>query len=174
MKQLVDYVCSIPDFPKPGIIFRDITPLTENADGLARSIDELATKAIALGPFDKVAAPEARGFIFGAALAKQLEVGFISIRKPGKLPRATVSTSYELEYGTSELHIHTDSIRPGERILLLDDLLATGGTILACRKLIESQGGVVVGCGFVIELVDLHGRDKLGDNVFSLCTFEGE
>ena len=179
MKQLADYICSIPDFPKPGIIFRDITPLIENADGFSRAVDEMVEKSRSFGPIDKIAAPEARGFIFGAALARQLNAGFVPMRKPGKLPRPTVSTSYALEYGTNELHIHTDSIRKGERILLIDDLLATGGTMLACRKLIEGQGGIVVGCGFVIELTDLHGRDLLCPaasdfNIFSLITFEGE
>ena len=175
MKELADYICSIPDFPSPGIIFRDITPLIESGDGFMRAVVAMAETASGLGPIDKIAAPEARGFIFGAPLAAALGVGFIPIRKPGKLPRETVSVAYTLEYGTDTLQIHKDSVKPGERILLVDDLLATGGTIGACKKLFEEQGAEVVGFSFVIELTDLKGREKLNHrNVFSLITFEGE
>lgn len=175
MKSIADYIRSIPDFPSPGIIFRDITPLIESAEGFSQAVNALAEAAQGLGPIDKIAAPEARGFIFGAPLAAALGVGFVPIRKPGKLPCETVSVSYSLEYGTDELHIHKDSIRQGDRVLILDDLLATGGTIGACRDLIQGQGGVVVGFSFVIELVDLKGRARLNHpQVHSLITFEGE
>ncbi|MDO4586861.1 MAG: adenine phosphoribosyltransferase [Planctomycetia bacterium] len=174
MKPLIDYIRSLPDFPKPGIIFRDITPLIENAESFAKTIEELTKAVQSFGKIDKIAAPEARGFIFGAPLSVALNAGLIPVRKPGKLPYKTVSVSYELEYGTDSLEIHEDSIKPGDRVLILDDLLATGGTINACRQLIEQQGGIVVGFAFVIELVDLKGRQKLGENVKSLITFEGE
>ena len=174
MKNLADYIRSIPDFPKPGILFRDITTLIENGEGFRQTIDELTAKAETLGPIDVVAAPEARGFVFGAPLAARLGAGLVLMRKKGKLPRKTVSRRYQLEYGTDEIHIHEDSIKPGRRVLVIDDLLATGGTIDGCCRLIESQGGEVVGVGFVIELSDLGGREKLaGRNVFSLVTFPG-
>lgn len=174
MKPLADYIRSIPDFPKPGILFRDITTLIENPDGLRRAVNELVERAKTLGKIDKVASPEARGFVFGAPVAAELGTGLILMRKRGKLPCATVSVSYELEYGTDELHIHTDSIRPGERILIIDDLLATGGTMYGAKNLIEQNGGLVVGVGFVIELIDLGGREKFGDSpVFSLIEFPG-
>ncbi|MDO5580334.1 MAG: adenine phosphoribosyltransferase [Planctomycetia bacterium] len=175
MKTLADYIRSIPDHPKPGIIFRDITPLIESKEGFAESIDQLEKKCRDLGPIDIVAAPEARGFIFGAPLAMRLGAGFVPLRKPGKLPCKTVSVSYSLEYGTDELQMHVDSVKPGDRVLLLDDLLATGGTIEAAGRLIEQNGGTVAGCAFVIELVDLNGRTRLNNrNVISLITFEGE
>lgn len=175
MKKLSDYIRSIPDHPKPGIIFRDITPLIENKEGFAEAIHLLETECRKWGPIDIVAAPEARGFIFGAPLAMRLGAGFVPLRKPGKLPCETVSVSYSLEYGSDELHMHADSIKPGDRVLLLDDLLATGGTIEAAARLIEQNGGSVVGTAFVIELVDLKGRDRLNNrNVVSLITFEGE
>ncbi len=175
MKPLVDYIRSIPDYPKQGIIFRDITPLIQNPEGFAQTIDQLANKIQKYGKIDKIAVPEARGFIFGAPLAKQLGAGLILLRKPGKLPCKTYSITYQLEYGTDELHMHQDAITPGDRILLLDDLLATGGTTKACRQLLEDHGGKVVGCAFVIELVDLKGRSQLNNmDVVSLITFEGE
>ncbi|MDO5565608.1 MAG: adenine phosphoribosyltransferase [Planctomycetia bacterium] len=175
MKSIADYIRSIPDFPSKGIIFRDITPLIENSQGFSQAVTAMAEAARALGPIDKIAAPEARGFIFGAPLAAVLGVGFVPIRKPGKLPCETVSVSYSLEYGTDELHIHKDSICEGDRVLIVDDLLATGGTIDACRNLIQGQGGIVVGFSFAIELVDLKGRAKLNHpQVNSLVTFEGE
>lgn len=174
MKPLIEYIRSLPDFPKPGIIFRDITPLIENAESFAKTIEELTIAAESFGKIDKIATPEARGFLFGAPLSVALKAGLVPVRKPGKLPYKTVSVSYELEYGTDSLEIHEDSIKPGDRVLILDDLLATGGTVNACRQLIEQQGGIVVGFAFVIELVDLKGRQKLGENVKSLITFEGE
>lgn len=173
-KQLADYIRSIPDFPKPGILFRDITTLIEDRDGFRLAVGRMVEEAKKFGPIDSVAAPEARGFVFGAPVAAALGAGLILMRKRGKLPRETVAVSYQLEYGTDELHIHRDSIRPGKRILLIDDLLATGGTMAAAKNLIEENGGKVVGCGFVIELVDLGGREKLGGkNVFSLIEFPG-
>ncbi len=175
MQDLSKYIRSIPDVPKPGIIFRDITPLIEDKNGLRETIEQLAAAVSVLGPIDKIAAPEARGFIFGAPLALKLGAGFIPLRKPGKLPCKTLSVSYSLEYGTDELHMHEDSIQPGDRVLLLDDLLATGGTVNACRELIQKANGVPIGAAFVIELTDLKGRQNLSDfPVFSLISFEGE
>lgn len=174
MKPLTDFIRSIPDFPKPGILFRDITTLIESPEGFRRAATELTQQAKAFGPIDKVASPEARGLVFGAPVAAALGAGLILMRKPGKLPRQTVSVSYQLEYGTDELHIHTDSIRPGDRILIIDDLLATGGTMSGAKNLVEQNGGQVVAVGFVIELVDLEGRKKFGSTpVFSLMEFPG-
>lgn len=174
MKPLADYIRSIPDFPAPGILFRDITTLIENSDGFRQAVNGLAESAKKFGPIDKVASPEARGFVFGAPVAAELGAGLILMRKKGKLPCETVSVTYQLEYGQDEIHIHKDSIQPGDRILVIDDLLATGGTIQGCCRLIEKNGGEIVGAGFVIELVDLGGRDKLaGREVFSLIEFPG-
>lgn len=159
---LKDYVASIPDYPKPGVIFRDISPLM--ADGTAyreatkQIVDYAKEKAI-----DMVVGPEARGFIVGCPVAFELGVGFAPVRKPGKLPRETISVSYELEYGTDTLTLHADAIKPGQRVLVCDDLLATGGTVKATIELIEKLGGIVVGCAFLIELEELHGREKIKD-----------
>ncbi|EOH88226.1 adenine phosphoribosyltransferase [Enterococcus asini ATCC 700915] len=159
---LKDYVASIHDYPKPGIIFRDISPLM--ADGAAyreatkQIVDYAKEKAI-----DMVVGPEARGFIVGCPVAFELGVGFAPVRKPGKLPRETISVSYELEYGTDTLTLHADAIKPGQRVLVCDDLLATGGTVKATIELIEKLGGIVVGCAFLIELEELHGREKIKD-----------
>lgn len=159
---LKDYVASIPDYPKPGIIFRDISPLM--ADGAAyreatkQIVDYAKEKAI-----DMVVGPEARGFIVGCPVAFELGVGFAPVRKPGKLPRETISVSYDLEYGTDTLTLHADAIKPGQRVLVCDDLLATGGTVKATIELIEKLGGIVVGCAFLIELEDLNGREKIKD-----------
>jgi adenine phosphoribosyltransferase len=175
MKPLADYIRSLPDFPKPGIIFRDIVPLIENQQGLRDAIDTLREGVSSWGKIDKIAAPEARGFVFAAPLAYLLNAGVVLMRKPGKLPFKTVSEEYSLEYGTNTIEMHADSIKPGERVLILDDLLATGGTVAACRNLIERQGGVVIGAAFIIELVDLKGRDKLQNlPVFAPVVFEGE
>ncbi len=175
MKPLADYVTSLPDFPKPGIIFRDITPLIGSPEGLKGAIDGLLEAIADWGKIDKVASPEARGIVFGVPLAMRLGAGFVPIRKPGKLPRKTISVDYELEYGTNTLHMHDDAIQPGDRVLILDDLLATGGTVDACRQLVEKSGGTAVGAAFVIELDDLKGREKLADlPVCSLIHFEGE
>ena len=152
----------VPDFPKPGIMFKDITPLLAHPEGFAASIDLLAESAAAMGA-DLVAGPEARGFLFGLPLAQKLGVGFVPIRKKGKLPAKTVEESYELEYGTDTVQMHEDAIPAGSKVVLVDDLLATGGTMGACCRLAEKTGGQVVGCLFAIELDFLEGRPKLGD-----------
>ncbi|RKX71022.1 adenine phosphoribosyltransferase [candidate division WOR-3 bacterium] len=156
------FIRDIPDFPKPGIIFKDITPLLLDPDAFGWTIEALA-RGFAWDRIDKVASVEARGFIFGAGVARYLKVGFIPIRKPGKLPYQTIAEEYELEYGTDRLEIHTDAVKAGEGILIIDDLLATGGTALATAHLVEKLGGRVVGIGFVIELAFLKGREKLKD-----------
>ncbi|MGB3614534.1 MAG: adenine phosphoribosyltransferase [Elainellaceae cyanobacterium] len=150
----------IPDFPKPGILFRDITTLLSDPDGLCHTIDSLAA-AFADLSVDYVVGMESRGFIFGVPLACQLKRGFVPIRKPGKLPAAVHSAEYELEYGTDQLEMHQDALAPGSRILVVDDLIATGGTARATAELIEKADCQVVGFGFVIELMDLGGRNQL-------------
>ena len=155
-------VRNIPDFPKPGILFRDITPLIGDAEGFAQLVEEMA-QPLREQDVEIIVGPEARGFIFGAALANTLHAGLVPARKPGKLPYETISHQYGLEYGTDELQIHVDAIKPGQRVAIVDDLLATGGTALACAKLVEQAGGVVVGFVFAIELTDLNGRKTLGD-----------
>jgi adenine phosphoribosyltransferase len=157
---LKSLVRNIPDFPKEGILFRDITPLIGNADGFHELIDRMAS-ILREKNVDVIVGPEARGFIFSAALAEALNVGLVLARKPGKLPYKTISYEYALEYGTDTLQIHEDSILPGQRVAVVDDLLATGGTALACAKLCEKAGGTVVDCCFVIELCDLPGRETL-------------
>jgi adenine phosphoribosyltransferase len=152
----------IPDFPKPGILFRDITTLLRDPTGLKYSIDTLAAKVIDLQP-QYIVGMEARGFIFGAALAYKLEIGFIPVRKPGKLPADVHSVEYALEYGTDKLEIHQDAVVPGSRILIVDDLIATGGTAAATAKLLQELGSTLVGCAFVIELDALNGRSLLPD-----------
>lgn len=153
-------VRDIPDFPKKGILFRDITPLIGNADAFEALVETMA-KPLREKDIDMIVGPEARGFIFGVALANALHAGFVPARKPGKLPYETIGYRYGLEYGTDELQIHVDAIRPGDRVVIVDDLLATGGTALACAKLVEKAGGVVEGFVFAIELCDLNGREKL-------------
>jgi len=168
MDALARLIRDVPDFPKEGIIFKDITPLLADPAGLAEAIDRLAEP---LADAEVICGAESRGFIFGAAVAIKLGVGFVPIRKPGKLPCPTLSAGYELEYGTDTLEIHADGIRPGQRVGMIDDLLATGGTMAACCQLIEQLGGQVAGIGFLIELAFLHGRDKLeGYPVRSLIT----
>ena len=165
------HIRDVPDFPKPGILFKDITPLLSDPGALRSAVDGLAA-AFGGGKVDLVAAAEARGFLFGTPLALALNVGFVPIRKPGKLPYQTASMSYDLEYGTDRLEMHADAIAPGQRILLLDDVLATGGTMAACCKLVEGAGGVVVACAFVVELGFLEGRKLLrGREIFSLITY---
>ena len=167
---------TIPDYPKPGIMFRDITTLLTDARGFRRAVDELV-QPLAGAKIDKVAGIEARGFILGGAIAYQLSVGFVPIRKKGKLPYETLSEQYALEYGVDEVEIHTDAIEKGERVLLVDDLIATGGTALAAIRLIERAGGEVALCSFVVDLPDLGGADKLraaGKDVVTLISFEGE
>ena len=162
---------SIPDFPKKGIIFRDITTLIADAEALHEAADALAE------PFhdekvDLVVCPEARGFIFGALVADRLGAGLIPVRKPGKLPAKTIQRTYDLEYGTDTLTIHADAIKRGQRVLVLDDLLATGGTVKACCDLVKELGGKVVGIAVLIDLAFLHGRGKLAEyEVFSILTY---
>ena len=158
--ELEKYIRSIPDFPKKGILFRDITPLLADARALAAAVDALCA-GFTEADIEYVAAVEARGFIFGAAVARKLGVGFVPIRKKGKLPFKTESVSYDLEYGTDTLEVHSDAIVKGARVLMLDDLLATGGTMAAACKLIEKIGGQIVGISFLIELGELAGREKL-------------
>jgi adenine phosphoribosyltransferase len=162
---------AIPDFPKPGILFRDIMPLLQDAQSLRAAVDRMAEWAVGRH-VDVVLGAESRGFILGSALAYALNAGFVCARKPGKLPYATVSESYELEYGSDALEVHEDAITPGMNVLVHDDLLATGGTASAKVRLVEKMGGNVVGATFLIELAGLHGRDKLPDvEVYTLITY---
>lgn len=156
------YIRDIPDYPKPGILFRDITPLLADSGAFDSSIRLLAEPFRGRG-IQKVAAVEARGFIFGGALARELGAGFVPIRKKGKLPWHTMAESYALEYGTDTLEMHTDACTPGESLLIVDDLLATGGTVAAVRRLVEKQGAVISGMAFLVELDFLHGRDLFPD-----------
>lgn len=156
---LATFLRDVPDFPKPGILFKDITPLLAEPRALAAAIDRFA--ALDFGKVDKIAAIESRGFLFGAPLALRHGIGFVPVRKPGKLPWKTNRVEYVLEYGTDAVEIHQDAIRPGERVLLVDDLLATGGTMGAACQLVEACGGAVAGCAFVVELCFLPGREKL-------------
>lgn len=162
----------VPDFPKKGILFYDITTLLKNSTALQATIDSL-TKTYQDQPIDAIVGMESRGFIFGMPLAHQLGVGFIPVRKPGKLPAETISESYALEYGTNTLEIHTDAIETGQNILIVDDLLATGGTAKATCQLIEKLGGKIMGLAFIIELTFLNGRDQLsGYDIFSLLKYD--
>lgn len=158
--KLADYIRCIPDFPKPGILFRDITPLLANGPAFRQAIAELAQPFRDQG-VELIAAAEARGFIFAAPLALELKAGLVPIRKPGKLPGKCLSHTYDLEYGTDTLQIHADAIPTGAGVLVVDDLLATGGTIDACCQLVEKAGGKVVGCAFVIELTGLGGAKRM-------------
>ena len=174
MKKLEEYVTSIPDFPEPGIIFRDVTTILQDADGLQMAIDGLMD-AVKDVHFDVIAGTESRGFIFGMPLAYNLHKPFVLIRKKGKLPRETMEKEYALEYGTAAIEIHKDAIRKGQRVLLVDDLIATGGTIQAAAELIEELGGEVVKIVFVMELAGLKGREKLAKyDVSSLIRYEGK
>jgi adenine phosphoribosyltransferase len=169
---LTRYVRVIPDFPKPGILFRDITPLLADAAALRETVSRLADPYRNL-PIDVVAAAEARGFIFAAPLAIELGKGFVPVRKPGKLPFTTRRFCYDLEYGSDTLEIHSDAIRPGERVLLVDDLLATGGTMQACCRLVQECGAEIVGCAFVIELTGLAGARRIAPHkTFSLLKYD--
>ena len=159
---LTQFIRSIPDFPRPGILFRDITPLMGDPAAFRCAVDRLAER-FAGDRIEKVCAAEARGFLFASALGYKCGWGVVPVRKPGKLPWETDSASYALEYGEAVLHMHTDAVRPGERVLIIDDLLATGGTARAMRDLVERQGGNAVAAGFVVELADLNGRNALGD-----------
>lgn len=174
MSEVEKYIKSIPDFPQPGIIFRDVTSVTENPEGMKLAIDEM-DKLLEGVDYDVIAGAESRGFIFGAPLAYKNDKGLVLVRKKGKLPRETVEMSYDLEYGQATIEIHKDSIKPGEKVVLVDDLVATGGTIEAAAKLIESLGGIVVKMVFLIELTDLKGRERLSKyDVASVVQFEGE
>lgn len=174
MKKLEEYVRSIPDFPEPGIIFRDITTILQDPDGLHMSVDRIL-KDLEGVDFDVVVGPESRGFIFGVPVAYALHKGFVPVRKKGKLPCKTVSMEYDLEYGSAVIEMHEDSIKPGQKVVIVDDLIATGGTTEAIIKLIEKLGGEVVKICFVMELAGLHGRDRLEDyQVDALITYEGK
>ena len=163
----------IPDFPQPGILFRDITPLLASPPAFQRVMD-LLVERYAQQDIDRIVAIESRGFLFGAALADRLSVGLAIVRKPGKLPFRTVRHEYDLEYGTDAVEMHVDAVSPGDRVVVVDDLIATGGTAGATVALVRELGGEVAECAFVIELAGLHGREKLGDvPVFALLTYEG-
>ena len=174
MKKIEEYVRSIPDFPEKGIIFRDITSVLQDADGLKLAIDSMI-KLLDGVDFDVVVGTESRGFIFGVSIAYALGKPFVPVRKKGKLPCETISEKYDLEYGSAEIEMHKDSILPGQKAVLVDDLIATGGTIEACTKLIERLGGEVVKIIFLMELAGLKGRDKLAKyDVSSVITYEGK
>ncbi|MBR4698016.1 MAG: adenine phosphoribosyltransferase [Candidatus Methanomethylophilaceae archaeon] len=172
--ELKDYVTTIPDFPKPGIMFRDITTVVSSAEGLKMSIDQMVDQLKNID-FDLVAGSESRGFVFGTPVAYALGKGFVLVRKKGKLPRETISQEYDLEYGTATLEMHKDAIKPGDRVVIVDDLIATGGTTEAMIKMIERLGGKVVKICFVMELAGLGGRGRLkGYDVTSLIRYEGK
>mgnify|MGYP006108044761 CR=1 FL=1 len=167
---------TVENYPIDGVMFRDITTLLEDSEGLRESIDKLVERYKDL-KINKIVAIEARGFILGAPLAYLLNIGLVLIRKPGKLPFETIDQEYKLEYGSDRVEIHTDSIKKGESVLIIDDLIATGGTVEAAVKLVERLDGEIVECCFIIDLPDLGGREKLeknGQKVFTLCEFEGE
>lgn len=180
IEELKTYVRDVPDFPKPGIVFKDITPLLASPQAFPRTIDLLEHEVIYVRKntytenFDMFAAAESRGFLFAAPLADRMEKGLTILRKPGKLPYVTHKYEYDLEYGKSEMHMHVDAVTPGSRVIVVDDLLATGGTVEACCKLIEKGGGHVIGCLFVVELEALGGRQRLeeiGYPVYSLLRY---
>ena len=174
MKKIEEYVKSIPDFPEKGIIFRDVTSVLQDADGLHLAIDEMQ-KFLEGVDFDVIAGTESRGFIFGVPIAYNLHKAFVPVRKKGKLPRETVSAEYELEYGKAEIEMHKDAIQPGQKIVLVDDLIATGGTIEAAARLVEELGGEVVKIIFLMELEGLKGRENLkGYDVESVNHYEGK
>ena len=169
---LKNYIAEISDFPIPGILFRDITPLMADGEAFAEASQRIIDFATQVGA-EVVVGPESRGFIFGCPVAHAMKIGFVPVRKPGKLPRETVSYKYDLEYGSNELHIHSDAIRPTQGARIVDDLLATGGTVEVTISLIEELRGNVVGCAFLIELTSLNGRDKLKDvDVFTVMSYE--
>lgn len=174
MKGIEEYVRSIPDFPEEGIIFRDVTSVLQDADGLKLAIDSLIALLDGV-EFDVIVGTESRGFIFGVPIAYALGKPFVPARKKGKLPCETVSVTYDLEYGSAEIEMHKDAIRPGQKVVLVDDLIATGGTIEACAKMVELLGGEVVKIIFLMELAGLKGRDKLQQyDVASVITYEGK
>ncbi|MBR5421502.1 MAG: adenine phosphoribosyltransferase [Lachnospiraceae bacterium] len=174
MKDIKDYIRTIPDFPQKGIMFRDITTLIQNADGLKLAVDSMCD-AVSDLDYDVIAGAESRGFVFGAPMAYREHKPFVLIRKKGKLPGQTVSQSYDLEYGSTEIEMHTDSFEKGAKVLIVDDLIATGGTTDAMIKLVEKLGGEVVGVCVLIELPDLKGREKIaGYRLDSIVSYEGE
>ena len=174
MKKIEEYVRSIPDFPEPGIIFRDITSVLQDADGLQLAIDSMINLLDGV-EYDVVAGTESRGFIFGVPIAYEMHKPFVPVRKKGKLPCETISQSYDLEYGQATIEMHKDSIKPGQKVVLVDDLIATGGTIEAAIKLVEQLGGEVVKVIFLMELAGLKGRERLkGYDVASVITYEGK
>ena len=174
MKQVKDYVRTIPDFPEKGIMFRDITTVVADAEGLKLAVDEM-TDLLDGVEFDAIVGLESRGFIFGMPMAYNLHKPFVLVRKKGKLPRETVSVKYDLEYGTAEIEVHKEDIKPGERVVLVDDLLATGGTMKAAAELVEKLGANVVKMVFLLELNGLHGRKKLkGYDVSAVVSYEGK
>lgn len=174
MSDVEKYIKSIPDFPQSGIIFRDVTSVIEDPKGLQIAIDDMSAMLDGVD-YDVIAGAESRGFIFGAPIAYKNGKGFVLVRKKGKLPRETVEMSYDLEYGSATIEMHKDSIKPGQKVVLVDDLIATGGTIEAAAKLVEKLGGVVVKMIFLIELTDLKGRERLSKyDIDSLVKFDGE
>ena len=174
MKKLEEYVVSIPDYPEKGIIFRDVTSILEDPEGLQLSIRELQDKLEDMD-FNIVIGPESRGFIFGMPIAYNLQKAFVPIRKKGKLPLETVEESYDLEYGSATIEMHKDSIKPGQKVVIIDDLIATGGTVEACAKMIERLGGEVTRIVFLMELAGLKGREKLAKyDVKSVIRYDGK
>ena len=174
MKKLEEYVRSIPDFPEPGVIFRDVTSILQDADGLNLAIDSMQSYLNDMD-LDVIVGLESRGFMFGVPIAYNLHKAFVPVRKKGKLPCETISQTYDLEYGSEEIEIHKDAIRPGQKVAIVDDLIATGGTVEAAVKLIERLGGKVVKIVFLMELEGLNGREKLeGYNVDSVIRYEGK
>jgi adenine phosphoribosyltransferase len=172
LEQLKQLIRNIPDFPKKGILFRDITTLLKDRQGFRVAVDAMASKYHNSG-IDKVVCVEARGFLLGGAIAYQLDCGVVPVRKPGKLPFDTVKQTYDLEYGTDSIEVHRDGVKAGDRVLLVDDLLATGGTAKAAADLVERLGGEVVSCVFLVELIGLEGRNLLGEyDVFSVIEYE--
>ncbi len=168
---LKNYIANVPDFPKPGIQFKDITPLMSDGDAYREATRQIVEYAEKVGA-EVVVGPEARGFIFGCPVAFELGIGFAPVRKPGKLPRETIEYAYDLEYGSNTLCMHKDAVQPGQKVIIVDDLLATGGTMQAAIKLVEDLGGEVVGLAFLIELAGLNGRDLLkGYDVFTLMQY---
>ena len=174
MKKLEEYVKSIPDFPEKGIIFRDVTSVLQDAEGLHLAIDQMQEKLEGVD-FDVVLGPESRGFIFGVPIAYNMHKAFVPVRKKGKLPRATISQTYDLEYGTATIEIHKDAIQPGQKVVIIDDLIATGGTTEAIIKMVEELGGEVVKIVFLMELAGLKGHERLsGYDIDSAIIYEGK
>ena len=174
MKKVEDYIRSIPDFPEKGIIFRDVTSVLQDAEGLHLAIDQMQEKLEGVD-FDVVLGPESRGFIFGVPIAYNMHKAFVPVRKKGKLPRATISQTYDLEYGTATIEIHKDAIQPGQKVVIIDDLIATGGTTEAIIKMVEELGGEVVKIVFLMELAGLKGRERLsGYDIDSAIIYEGK